>query len=73
LTDNIANQPRAGFRVHKEAQERRQLNEFFVTGGSTLAEWNERDAFALSYFVQDRVEFGRFSVTPGLPLRGHRL
>jgi Fe(3+) dicitrate transport protein len=64
LTDNIANQLKAGFRVHKEAQDRRQENELFVTGGSTLAEWNERDAFALSYFVQDRVEFGKFSVTP---------
>jgi Fe(3+) dicitrate transport protein len=57
-------QSAAGFRVHKEAQDRRQENELFVTGGSTLAEWNERDAFALSYFVQDRVEFGKFSVTP---------
>ena len=29
-----------------------------------MAEDNERDAFAGSYFVQDRVEFGKFSVTP---------
>jgi len=38
LTDNIANQLKAGFRIHKEAQERRQLNGLFVTGGSTLVE-----------------------------------
>jgi Fe(3+) dicitrate transport protein len=66
VTDNIANQLQAGFRVHKEGQERRQVNELFVTGGSTLAEWNERDAFAFSFFVQDRIEFGKFSVTPAI-------
>jgi Fe(3+) dicitrate transport protein len=64
LTDTIANQLKAGFRVHQEGQDRRQVNELFVTGGSTLAELNERDAFALSYFLQDRIQFGKFSVTP---------
>ncbi len=64
VTDTIANQLKAGFRVHWEGQERRQVNELFLTGGSTLAEWNERDAFAASFFVQDRVEFSKFSVTP---------
>jgi Fe(3+) dicitrate transport protein len=64
LTENIGNQLKTGFRVHKEGQDRRQFNEFFLTGGGTLAELNERDAFALSYFVQDRIQFGKFSVTP---------
>jgi len=66
ITDNIANQFQAGFRVHQEGQERVQRNNLFVTHGpTTLVEDNERDAFAFSYFVQDRVEFGKFSVTPG--------
>jgi len=64
LSENIANQLKTGFRVHKEGQDRRQVNELFLTGGDTLVEWNERDAFAASFFVQDRVEFGKFSVTP---------
>jgi Fe(3+) dicitrate transport protein len=64
LSENVANQLKAGFRVHKEGQDRRQENELFVTGGTTLVEWNERDAFAMSFFVQDRIEFGKFSVTP---------
>jgi Fe(3+) dicitrate transport protein len=67
VTENIANELKAGVRVHWEAQERRQENELFITGGSTLAEFNERDAFALSYFVQDKIVFGqsgKYSVTP---------
>jgi Fe(3+) dicitrate transport protein len=65
LTNNLGNQFKAGFRVHQEFQDRKQENELFVTGGSTITELNEREAFALSYFMQDRVQFGRFSVTPG--------
>jgi Fe(3+) dicitrate transport protein len=65
LTENIANQLKAGARVHWESQNRRQENEFFITGGGTLAELNERETFAVSYFLQDRVQFGKFSVTPG--------
>jgi Fe(3+) dicitrate transport protein len=65
ITDNIANQLQTSFRVHQEGQERVQRNNQFVTHGpSTLIEDNERDAFALSFFVRDRVEFGKFSVTP---------
>ncbi|MBM3543911.1 MAG: TonB-dependent receptor [Alphaproteobacteria bacterium] len=64
LTENVGNQLKTGFRFHQEGQERRQENELFVTGGTTLVELNERDAFAASFFVQDRVQFNKFSITP---------
>jgi Fe(3+) dicitrate transport protein len=65
ITENIGNELQAGFRLHKEYQERLQLNDKPVSGGMrVIAENNERDAFAGSFYVQDRVEFGRFSVTP---------
>jgi Fe(3+) dicitrate transport protein len=66
ITDTVANQLKAGFRLHEERQERRQVNELFVTGGSTLVEDNERDTSAWSWFVQDRVSIGKFSVTPAV-------
>lgn len=64
ITEKIGNELQAGFRFHKEGQERLQVNEAFVTGGRTIVENNERYAFAGSGFVQDRVQFGKLSVTP---------
>jgi Fe(3+) dicitrate transport protein len=68
LTDTVGNQLQTGFRVHQESQQRVQRNEGFVTGWTQLAEDQDREAFAFSMFLQDRVEFvtkhGVFSVTP---------
>lgn len=64
ISENVGNTIKAGYRLHEEGQQRRRENNEFLTGGSELGELNERDAFAFSFFVQDRVQFGKFSVTP---------
>jgi Fe(3+) dicitrate transport protein len=66
LSDNATNGLMVGFRIHAEDQDRLQVNRKFVTGGYTLAEDNERDAFVLSYFAANRIDFGPFSVTPAV-------
>ncbi|HEX4871186.1 MAG TPA: TonB-dependent receptor [Nevskiaceae bacterium] len=58
-----------GLRLHREEQERLQVNGSSPTARSgTLAEDNARDTEALALFVQNRFGFGRFALTPGLRL-----
>lgn len=58
---------KVGYRVHAEEQDRRQINATSPTGRTgTLAELNERDAFAFSYYVQETLRFGPLSVTPAV-------
>ena len=66
LSDQVHNNLQVGARVHAEDQARLQINRKFVTGGDTLAEDNEREAFALSYFAANRIDIGLFSVTPAV-------
>ena len=66
ISQDVKNRLKVGFRIHSEDQARLQVNRRIVTGGDTLAEDNERDAFALSYFAENRIEMGPFSVTPGV-------
>ncbi len=57
----------AGFRFHREEQERRQDNGAAPTARTgTIVENNRRTARAASGFLQDRVELGRLSITPGV-------
>ena len=63
----VAGTLEAGLRYHDERQERLQLNgntPLAETG--TLAEHNLRDTDALSGFVQNRFDFGRFALVPAL-------
>lgn len=60
---------KAGFRLHFEKQNRRQLNGDLPTSrDGVAAEINYRSNFAQSGFVQHRFIFGRFAITPGLRL-----
>jgi Fe(3+) dicitrate transport protein len=64
ISENVGNQLKAGYRLHQEGQDRTQVVEEFLSGGQELTELNNRDAFAVSFFVQDRIQFNKFSVTP---------
>ncbi|MDX2307717.1 MAG: TonB-dependent receptor plug domain-containing protein [Hyphomicrobium sp.] len=67
LADEIDTQLKTGFRVHSEDQERRQLNATSPTGRTgDESENNEREAFAVSFFAQNKLSFGAFSVTPAM-------
>lgn len=60
-------QLQAGMRYHAELQRRLQINSTspaLRTG--TLAENNRRNAEAFSAFVDDAMQWGRFSLTPGM-------
>lgn len=60
---------KAGFRLHWETQNRRQLNGDLPTSRTgTASEINYRSNFAQSGFVQHRFIFGRFAITPGVRL-----
>lgn len=60
---------RAGFRLHRETQDRRQLNGDLPTSrDGFVAELNYRSNFAQSGFVQHRFIFGNLAITPGLRL-----
>jgi Fe(3+) dicitrate transport protein len=53
-------------RAHYETQDRRQENGTSPSARSgTVSENNERDVAAYSFLIAERVEFGRFAVTPG--------
>ena len=55
-----------GVRAHFETQDRRQENGTSPSGRSgTLVEDNERTVAAYSFLLQERLEFGRFGITPG--------
>lgn len=57
----------AGVRWHQERQERVQKNGPLPTSrDGVVVEDNRRDARAFSAFVDNRFEWGRWSVTPGL-------
>ncbi|MFN3989711.1 MAG: TonB-dependent receptor family protein [Erythrobacter sp.] len=62
-----------GMRAHQEYQRRRQWNGDTPTArlpgtgiNGGVRENNERDTFAFSAFVQSRLEFGTFALTPGV-------
>lgn len=62
-----------GVRAHQEYQRRRQWNGDTPTArapgtgiNAGVRENSERDAFAFSAFVQSRLEFGAFALTPGV-------
>ncbi len=62
-----------GVRAHQEYQRRRQWNGDTPTArtpgtglNAGVRENSERDAFAFSAFVQSRLEFGDFALTPGV-------
>jgi Fe(3+) dicitrate transport protein len=58
-----------GVRVHWETQNRRQENgNSPLARSGTLVEHNLRDNMAASVFFQDRLTFGRLTVTPGVRL-----
>lgn len=58
---------KAGFRLHMERQNRRQLNGDLPTSrDGAAAEINYRSNFAQSGFVQHRFIFGDLAITPGL-------
>lgn len=60
---------KAGFRLHWETQDRRQLNGDLPTSrNGVAAELNYRSNFAQSGFVQHRFIFGNLAITPGLRL-----
>jgi len=60
---------KAGFRLHLERQNRRQLNGASPTSrDGVAAEINYRSNFAQSGFVQHRFIFGNLAITPGLRL-----
>ena len=60
---------KAGFRLHFEKQNRRQLNGASPTSrDGAAAEINLRSNFAQSGFVQHRFIFGDLAITPGLRL-----
>jgi Fe(3+) dicitrate transport protein len=60
---------KAGFRLHFETQNRRQLNGASPTSrDGVAAEINLRSNFAQSGFVQHRFIFGDLAITPGLRL-----
>lgn len=60
---------KAGFRLHFEKQNRRQLNGSSPTSRDGVAtEINLRSNFAQSGFVQHRFIFGDLAITPGLRL-----
>lgn len=55
----------AGVKAHVERQDRRQINEKFVTNTApTTAEDQTRDTQAFSAFVSNRFDVGQFSITP---------
>lgn len=57
----------AGVRFHREKQERLQLNGTSPTATTgALAEHNLRDVKAVSGFVQNRFDFGRFALIPAV-------
>ena len=63
----VPNELQAGVRLHAEAQERLQINGDTPTSRSgQTVENNARDNLAFAAFVQDRLTFGRWTVTPGL-------
>ncbi|MBU7581216.1 MAG: TonB-dependent receptor [Porphyrobacter sp.] len=69
----IGGETEIGVRYHEERQRRRQLNGDTPTArragtgvNAGLRENNERDATAFSAFIQSRLEFGAFALTPGL-------
>ncbi len=58
-----------GFRFHDERQERRQLNGAApLARTGTIVEDNQRLTNGTSGFLQTRIAFGKFAITPGLRL-----
>lgn len=56
-----------GVRLHYENQDRMQMNGAFPTSRTgVVVEDNRRQVTALAAFAQERFDFGRFTVTPGL-------
>lgn len=63
----IDNEVTVGMRAHRETQNRRQLNGTGPTDrDGTVAEDNRRETEAIALFLQNRFDFGRLSITPGL-------
>jgi Fe(3+) dicitrate transport protein len=63
------NEVQFGVRAHVESQERIQMNGDTPDARSgRIVENNARDNVAFAAFVQDRVTFGRLSITPGVRL-----
>lgn len=63
----IENEFTLGVRAHRETQNRLQKNGTSATArDGTLSEDNRRETEALALFVQNRFDFGRFAITPGL-------
>lgn len=63
----IANDIQVGLRAHFEDQERIQKNGDTSTArDGRIVENNSRDNQALSMFIQDRMTFGKLTVSPGL-------
>ncbi len=65
LSDFVNTELKVGYRLHQENQRRFQINRRPISGApDVLAEDNEREASAASFFVQDRIDIGPFSVAP---------
>jgi Fe(3+) dicitrate transport protein len=65
---------KAGFRLHREEQNRRQENGDLPTSRSgVLVENNLRSNFAAAGFVQPTFLFGRLAITPGVRLERIRV
>jgi len=63
----VASSLEAGLRFHRETQDRLQFNATTPTATTgMLVEHNEREVQALSGFVQNRFDFGRFALIPAL-------
>ena len=64
---SVANELVVGFRIHGEDQERIQRNGDLPTSrDGTIAENNERKAFAQSGFIQHRFTWNNLALTPGV-------
>ncbi len=64
---SVANELVVGFRIHGEDQERIQRNGDLPTSrDGTIAENNERKAFAQSGFIQHRFTWKNLALTPGV-------
>lgn len=64
---SVANELVVGFRIHREDQERIQINGDFPTSRDGITvENNERKAFAQSGFIQHRFTWKNLALTPGV-------
>ena len=63
----IAGELETGFRLHREIQDRKQVNAASPTlRAGTLAEDNNRTTDAVAAFAQNKFEFGDLTLAPGL-------